>query len=119
VGNLTSSSLLYPFINFLQAERSLSSAIVFMFIDMEDLLVGAGQSSSCARSVRDDPRRATENEAHRASREFCRPVPEIKTSHFVSLKDSMVRGRKESALRVEIGNYFEASFFSSAPNRKW
>jgi hypothetical protein len=41
----------------MQTESSLGAAIVLIFIDMEDLLAGAGQSSS-SRSVRDDPRRS-------------------------------------------------------------
>lgn len=31
-----------------------------------------------------------ESEAHKASRECCNPVPDITTSHFVSLRDSIV-----------------------------
>lgn len=51
---LTSSDLLYPFIHFLQAESSFGATIIFILVDMENLLVGAGQSSSNARSVRLD-----------------------------------------------------------------
>ncbi len=51
---ITSIDLLHPFIHFLQAESSFIVAIVLIWVDMEDLFIGAGQSSSKARSVRLD-----------------------------------------------------------------
>jgi hypothetical protein len=39
---LTSFCLLYPLIKFLETEGSFSSAIVFVLVNMEDFLAGAG-----------------------------------------------------------------------------
>ncbi len=42
------------------------------------------------------------DKAHRASREFCRPVPDIRTSHFVSLKDSIMLSRNRNAIWIRL-----------------
>ncbi len=55
MGLLTSINLLYPLIYLLQTECSLGAAIIFILVDVEDLLIRTGQGSSwTARSVRDD-----------------------------------------------------------------
>lgn len=87
---LTSAELLYPFINFLQAEGSFCIAIVLIWVDMEDLLAGTGQSSSNTRSVRLDQDFVNALYAHSASKECLNPVPEITTSHSVSLSFSIL-----------------------------
>ena len=54
-GAPTTIDLLYPFLNLLQAECSFGPSIVFVRVDMEDVLAGAGEGSSkTAASVRDD-----------------------------------------------------------------
>jgi hypothetical protein len=79
----------YPLVNLLQTKRCFRTAIILILVEVQNLLVRARQSSSSASSVRDDSLSARD-EAHKARRDCCNPVPSITISHGVSLKESIV-----------------------------
>lgn len=95
----TSSNLLYPFIYLLQTESSLSSAIVWVFIDMENLLVRTGQSSSCARSVRDDPRRSSSRSSSQGKQRVLQAGPSYQDIPFCFTQRFHVVRSKEKCIR--------------------
>ena len=103
-----------PVIRLLKTQRSLGTAIVLVRVDVEDILPrprkssfadGQQQGLKSVRLIWGGKSIANGiQEAYRARRDCCSPVPLITTSHCVSERDSMVwrmGGRRVMEKKVE------------------